>query len=94
MTTRDVVINAPFAGWLTPLDEVPDPVFAERMMGEGVAIDPTEAVLREIPVAPPDARTAATIINLVTQLTKAKTKTETEKLEKKLTQITGALLTA
>ena len=42
----DVVLVAPFAGWLTPLDEVPDPVFAERMMGDGVAIDPTDSVLR------------------------------------------------
>jgi phosphoenolpyruvate-protein phosphotransferase len=46
MTVREVVLQAPFAGWLTPLDEVPDPVFAERMMGDGVAIDPIEAVLR------------------------------------------------
>lgn len=45
MTVGEVVLRAPFAGWLTPLDEVPDPVFAERMMGEGLAIDPTEAVL-------------------------------------------------
>src|SRR4030095_11847835 len=42
----DVILHAPFAGWLTPLEEVPDPVFAERMMGEGIAIDPVEAVLR------------------------------------------------
>lgn len=49
--TKDVILVAPFAGWLTPLEEVPDPVFAERMMGDGIAIDPTEAVLR----APADA---------------------------------------
>jgi phosphocarrier protein FPr/phosphocarrier protein len=42
----DVTLVAPFAGWLTPLEEVPDPVFAERMMGDGVAIDPVEAILR------------------------------------------------
>jgi phosphocarrier protein FPr/phosphocarrier protein len=36
---------APLAGWAAPLDEVPDPVFAERMMGEGLAIDPTGEVL-------------------------------------------------
>lgn len=36
----DVVLLAPVEGWLTPLDEVPDPVFADRMMGEGIAIDP------------------------------------------------------
>jgi phosphocarrier protein FPr/phosphocarrier protein len=48
----DVVLHAPFAGWLAPLSTVPDPVFGEGMMGEGVAIDPTEPVLR----APADAR--------------------------------------
>ena len=47
----EVVLLAPFAGWLTPLEEVPDPVFAERMMGDGVAIDPVENLLR----APADA---------------------------------------
>jgi len=45
MSESDVVIHAPFAGWLTPLDEVPDPVFAERMMGDGIAIDPTSSTL-------------------------------------------------
>jgi phosphoenolpyruvate-protein phosphotransferase len=28
-----------------PLDEVPDPVFADRMLGDGLAIDPTSGVL-------------------------------------------------
>jgi multiphosphoryl transfer protein len=51
----EVVLLAPFAGWLTPLEEVPDPVFAERMMGDGVAVDPTEPVLR----APADATVIA-----------------------------------
>lgn len=32
---------SPLAGWLSGLNEVPDPVFAERMLGDGVAIDPT-----------------------------------------------------
>jgi hypothetical protein len=54
----------------------------------------SEAVLREIPIAPPDARTAMKILDLVTQLTKATTETETKNLEKKLTQITSALLAA
>jgi phosphocarrier protein FPr/phosphocarrier protein len=48
---NEVILLAPFAGWLTPLDEVPDPVFAERMMGEGIAVDPIDPVLR----APADA---------------------------------------
>ncbi|HWU94855.1 MAG TPA: PTS glucose transporter subunit IIA, partial [Sphingomonas sp.] len=41
-----VTLVAPFAGWLAPLEDVPDPVFAERMMGDGFAVDPTEGVLR------------------------------------------------
>lgn len=35
-----LVLAAPLAGWVAPLDEVPDEVFAARMMGDGVAIDP------------------------------------------------------
>jgi phosphoenolpyruvate-protein phosphotransferase len=38
-------ILAPFDGWLSPLDEVPDPVFAQRMLGDGLAIDPTSGIL-------------------------------------------------
>lgn len=45
-----VEIASPLAGWVTPLDAVPDPVFAERMLGEGLAVDPVEGRL----VAPGD----------------------------------------
>ena len=38
-------ILAPFNGWCSALDEVPDPVFAGRMLGDGLAIDPTSGVL-------------------------------------------------
>ncbi|MGB6310605.1 MAG: glucose PTS transporter subunit IIA, partial [Steroidobacteraceae bacterium] len=38
-------ILSPFDGWCGPLDEVPDPVFAGRMLGEGLAVDPTSGVL-------------------------------------------------
>lgn len=34
-------LNSPLQGWCAALDEVPDAVFAQRMLGEGVAIDPT-----------------------------------------------------
>ena len=37
-----VSLGAPVAGWLTSVRKVPDPVFADQMMGLGVAIDPTE----------------------------------------------------
>jgi phosphoenolpyruvate-protein phosphotransferase len=38
-------IMAPLTGWCAILDEVPDPVFATRMLGDGLAIDPTTGVL-------------------------------------------------
>ena len=38
-------IIAPFDGWCTPLDEVPDPVFAGRLLGDGVALDPTSGIV-------------------------------------------------
>jgi phosphocarrier protein FPr/phosphocarrier protein len=37
-----VTVLAPMTGWVAPLGEVPDPVFAEKIMGDGVAIDPTD----------------------------------------------------
>ena len=47
----DLVLLSPLDGWASSLAEVPDPVFAEAMLGDGVAIDPTTGVLR----APCDA---------------------------------------
>jgi multiphosphoryl transfer protein len=38
-------ILAPFDGWCTVLDEVPDPVFSGRMLGDGLAVDPTSGIL-------------------------------------------------
>ena len=40
-----IALLAPLAGWSAPLEEVPDPVFAARMLGDGVAIDPTAGAL-------------------------------------------------
>lgn len=39
-------IIAPFDGWCSSLDEVPDAVFAGRMLGDGLAIDPTVGTVR------------------------------------------------
>jgi phosphoenolpyruvate-protein phosphotransferase len=41
----NLTLVAPIKGWVAPLDEVPDPVFAERLLGDGVAIDPTDATV-------------------------------------------------
>jgi phosphocarrier protein FPr/phosphocarrier protein len=40
-----LTLLAPLAGWSTPLDEAPDEVFAARLLGDGVAIDPTGGTL-------------------------------------------------
>lgn len=37
---RELVLNAPLSGTLLPLSDVPDPVFAEKMLGDGIAIAP------------------------------------------------------
>jgi len=42
---RTVTLLAPLAGWSTPLEEAPDEVFASRLLGDGLAIDPTSATL-------------------------------------------------
>jgi multiphosphoryl transfer protein len=36
----DLVIVAPVHGWAAPLEEVPDAVFSDRLMGDGLAIHP------------------------------------------------------
>ena len=42
---NDVVLLAPFTGPVVPLADVPDPVFAEGMFGDGIGIDPLDNVL-------------------------------------------------
>jgi len=48
----NLVLSSPLKGWVAPLDETPDAVFAERMLGDGVAIDPLGSILH----APCDGR--------------------------------------
>ncbi|WP_277189420.1 phosphoenolpyruvate--protein phosphotransferase [Caballeronia sp. BR00000012568055] len=42
---NDVVLLSPFTGPVVPLKDVPDPVFAEGMFGDGIGIDPLDNVL-------------------------------------------------
>lgn len=37
---------SPLSGILVPIDSIPDPVFAGKMVGDGVGIDPTDNMLR------------------------------------------------
>ncbi|CBS89697.1 phosphoenolpyruvate--protein phosphotransferase [Azospirillum lipoferum] len=41
-----ITLAAPLAGWAMPLAEVPDPAFAQGLVGTGMAIDPTVNELR------------------------------------------------
>ncbi len=45
MASTKLILSSPLPGWSAPLEEVPDAVFAGRMMGDGVAIDPTGSCL-------------------------------------------------
>nr|WP_244999758.1 phosphoenolpyruvate--protein phosphotransferase [Brevundimonas nasdae] len=60
-----MIVQAPLAGWLTPLAEVPDAAFAGGMVGEGVAVDPTDTVVRApfdgVVVGLPSSRHAVTV---------------------------------
>jgi phosphocarrier protein FPr len=38
----DFIFYSPLSGPVVPLEEVPDPVFAQRMAGDGLAIDPLD----------------------------------------------------
>ena len=43
--TQPLQLLAPLSGVLVPLDHVPDPVFASRVIGDGLCIDPTSQTL-------------------------------------------------
>src|SRR3974377_22286 len=48
--TNQLVLRAPLSGYLMPIERVPDPVFAQKMVGDGIAVDPLSQTL----VAPCD----------------------------------------
>ncbi|MTW22116.1 phosphoenolpyruvate--protein phosphotransferase [Allochromatium palmeri] len=40
-----LILKAPLDGVVVPLEQVPDPVFAQKMVGDGASIDPTNQLL-------------------------------------------------
>ncbi len=42
----DLTISAPLSGVVVPLDQVPDPVFSQKMVGDGISVDPIDHILR------------------------------------------------
>ena len=53
---RTIELKAPLDGVIVPLEQVPDPVFSQKMVGDGVSLDPLSQVL----IAP----CAGTVVNL------------------------------
>jgi len=45
MTAVHLNLLAPVSGVIVPLESVPDPVFASKRVGDGIAIDPTSSLL-------------------------------------------------
>ena len=43
--TVDITLVAPITGLIIPIEQVPDPVFAQKMIGEGISIDPLSGTL-------------------------------------------------
>ncbi len=50
MQMNELTLYAPISGFIVPLEQVPDEVFAKKMVGDGISIDPTCSTL----VAPCD----------------------------------------
>ncbi|AQX54250.1 PTS glucose transporter subunit IIA [Priestia flexa] len=40
--SKETLVTAPMTGKILPLEQVPDPVFSQKMMGDGFAIEPTD----------------------------------------------------
>jgi PTS system, glucose subfamily, IIA component len=43
---NELTLLAPLSGVIYPLERVPDPVFAQKLMGDGLSIDPIDGTLR------------------------------------------------
>jgi glucose-specific phosphotransferase system IIA component len=46
MNDEELVLLAPVSGVIYPLERVPDPVFSQKLAGDGISIDPIDNILR------------------------------------------------
>jgi multiphosphoryl transfer protein len=46
MSDGELTLLAPVSGVIYPLERVPDPVFSQKLAGDGISIDPTDNILR------------------------------------------------
>ena len=42
---QNIILKAPLSGVVYPIEQVPDPVFSHKMVGDGLSIDPTDHLL-------------------------------------------------
>lgn len=42
---KTVTLVAPLSGKIVPIDQVPDDVFSQKMLGDGIAVDPTTGAI-------------------------------------------------
>src|SRR5689334_2499092 len=45
MPDDTLVLHPPLSGVVYPLERIPDPVFAQKLVGDGISIDPTDSLL-------------------------------------------------
>lgn len=45
ITNKEITLMAPMNGMVIPLERCPDPVFSQKMVGDGVSIDPIDGML-------------------------------------------------
>jgi phosphocarrier protein FPr len=46
MSGNELILLAPLSGVIYPLERVPDPVFSQKLAGDGISIDPIDNILR------------------------------------------------
>ncbi|HEY5707183.1 MAG TPA: phosphoenolpyruvate--protein phosphotransferase [Terrimicrobiaceae bacterium] len=46
MSGNQLILLAPVSGVIYPLERVPDPVFSQKLAGDGISIDPVDNILR------------------------------------------------
>jgi len=49
MNDEELVLLAPVSGIIYPLERVPDPVFSQKLAGDGISIDPIDNILLPAP---------------------------------------------
>ncbi|MGZ3770007.1 MAG: phosphoenolpyruvate--protein phosphotransferase [Bdellovibrio sp.] len=45
-TEQMLIFKSPLTGCLVPIEEIPDPVFSQKLVGDGISIDPLDSILR------------------------------------------------